>query len=158
MPFCWFFHEVAHLSHEFNPGIASEPQPSHLTFKFRGDWLWNNFCGHSLHTFDSSKAVVSYWHKYVHLGLINPLGGLILSRNSESRLTDRLGMTLLVLIGLSICFYEAMWKTSPKCAMPWENLFYTICEQQRCRSVCSSAQSDQRHCCFLFRYCSTYSC
>ena len=27
------------------------------------------------------SAVVSYWRKYVHLVLVNPLGGLSLSRN-----------------------------------------------------------------------------
>ena len=37
------------------------------------------------------------------------------------------------------------WATS------WENLFF-ICEQQRRRSECASAQSDQRLCCSLPRY------
>ena len=36
-----------------------------------------------------SLAVVSYWRKYVHLVLVNRLGGLSLSRNSLVRLTDR---------------------------------------------------------------------
>ena len=31
----------------------------------------------------------------------------------------------------------------------WQNLFYAICEQQRRRSACASAQSDQRLCCSL---------
>ena len=31
-------------------------------------------------------------------------------------------------------------------AGPWENVFYVICEQQRRRSACASAQSDQRLC------------
>ena len=31
-----------------------------------------------------------------------------------------------------------------KCAGPWENVSYVICEQQRRRSACASAQSDQR--------------
>ena len=39
-------------------------------------------------TTDSRRAVVSDWRKYVHLVLDNPIGGLSLSRNSVSRLTD----------------------------------------------------------------------
>ena len=30
-----------------------------------------------------------------------------------------------------------------------ENVSYAICEQQRCRSACASAQSDQHLCCSL---------
>ena len=41
------------------------------------------------------------------------------------------------------CFY--IW------AGPWENVSYVICEQQRRRSTCASAQSDQRFCCSLPR-------
>ena len=33
-----------------------------------------------------------------------------------------------------------------------------ICEQQRCRSVCTSAQSDQHICCLLFRQYNTWTC
>ena len=40
------------------------------------------------------KAVVSYWRKYVHEGLVNRLGGLSLPRKSVDRLTDRPDMTL----------------------------------------------------------------
>ena len=39
--------------------------------------------------------------------------------------------------------------TTPECcrwAGPWENVSYVICEQQRRRSDCASAQSDQRLC------------
>ena len=36
-------------------------------------------------------------------------------------------------------------------ARPWENVSYAICEQQRHRSACASAQSDQRLCCSLPR-------
>ena len=36
-------------------------------------------------------------------------------------------------------------------ARPWENVSYVICEQQRRRSACASAQSDQRLCCLLLR-------
>ena len=34
-------------------------------------------------------------------------------------------------------------------ARPCENVSDTICEQQRCRSACASAQSDQHLCCSL---------
>ena len=37
---------------------------------------------------DSRRAVVSYWQKYVDLGLVNCLGGLSLARNNVVRLTD----------------------------------------------------------------------
>ena len=36
-------------------------------------------------------------------------------------------------------------------AGPWENVSYVICEQQRLRSGCASAQSDQGLCCSLLR-------
>ena len=36
-------------------------------------------------------------------------------------------------------------------ARPWENVSYVKCEQQRRRSACASAQSDQRLCCSLLR-------
>ena len=39
-----------------------------------------------------------------------------------------------------------------KWATPWENVSYVICEQQRRRSACASAQSDQRLCCSLLRW------
>ena len=41
-----------------------------------------------------------------------------------------------------VCFVmrRLRWTTS------WENLFYAICEQQRCRSACASTQSDQSLC------------
>ena len=41
--------------------------------------------------------------------------------------------------------------TQYKWARPWENVSYVICEQQRRRSACASAQSDQRLCCSLPR-------
>ena len=37
-------------------------------------------------------------------------------------------------------------------AGPWENVSYVICEQQRSKSACASAQSDQRLSCSLLRY------
>ena len=37
-------------------------------------------------------------------------------------------------------------------AGPWENVSYVICEQQRRRSACASAQSDHRLCFSLLRY------
>ena len=36
-------------------------------------------------------------------------------------------------------------------ARPWETVSYDICEQQRRRSTCASAQSDQHLCCSLPR-------
>ena len=43
-----------------------------------------------------------------------------------------------------------LW-TTRKWARPWENVSYAICEQQRRRSACASAQSDQCLCCSLPR-------
>ena len=36
-------------------------------------------------------------------------------------------------------------------AGPWENVSYIICKQQRRRSACASAQSDQHLCCSLLK-------
>ena len=52
------------------------------------------FNGHSLPNADSSKTVVSYWRKHVHLVLVNRLGSL--PRNSVVRLTERLDMSTVV--------------------------------------------------------------
>ena len=38
-----------------------------------------------------------------------------------------------------------------KWASSWQKSFYAICEQQRRRSACASAQSDQHLCCLLPR-------
>ena len=40
--------------------------PPRLATLFHGDWLWNIFCGHSLLSADSKRAVVSFWQKNVH--------------------------------------------------------------------------------------------
>ena len=61
---------------------------------FSGDWSWNHFYGRSLPTANSSRAVVSYWQKDVHLVLVNRL--VSLPRNSVVRLTDCLNMTIVV--------------------------------------------------------------
>ena len=45
----------------------------------------------------------------------------------------------------SLDFYIIIWTTS------CENVSYAICEQQRYRSACASAQSDQHLCCSLPR-------
>ena len=59
---------------------------------FRGDWSWNHFYDHFLPMADSSRSVVSYWRKDVHLVLVNSIGRL--PRNSVVRLTDCLDMTI----------------------------------------------------------------
>ena len=61
---------------------------------FCGDWSWNHFYGHSLPTTESSRAVVSYWRKDVHLVLVNRLESL--PRNSVDRSTVRRDMTIVV--------------------------------------------------------------
>ena len=43
---------------------------------------------------DSSRAVISFWRKYVHKVLVNRLGGLSLPRKSVGKLTDRPDMTI----------------------------------------------------------------
>ena len=42
----------------------------------------------------ATRAVVSYWRKYVHEVLVNRSGGLSLPRKSVVRLTDRPDMTI----------------------------------------------------------------
>ena len=49
--------------------------------------------------FDSRRAVVSYWRKYVHEVMVNRLGGLNLPRKSVVILTDRPNMTIIVYHG-----------------------------------------------------------
>lgn len=44
---------------------------------------WNIFSSHSLGA-DSRRAVVHYWGKYVHLELVNCLGGLCLPRTVKA--------------------------------------------------------------------------
>ena len=56
------------------------------------------------HTFaspcaDSRWAVVSYGQKYMHLVLVNRLGGLSLSRNNAVKVIDRPDMTIAVYLG-----------------------------------------------------------
>ena len=46
-----------------------------------------------------SRAVVSYWQKYVQEVLVNCLGGLSLPRKSVVRLTDHPDMTIAVYHG-----------------------------------------------------------
>ena len=45
------------------------------------------------------RAIVRKWRKYVHLVLVNRLGGLSLPMNSEVRLTDRPDMTIAIYRG-----------------------------------------------------------
>ena len=49
----------------------------------------------------SRRTVVNYWQKYVHLVLVNHLGGLSLPRNSVVKLTDHPDMTIAVYHGQS---------------------------------------------------------
>ena len=72
----------------------SQVRSSGVATFFRGDWSWNHFYGHSFPSADSSRAVVNYWQKNVHLVLVNHLGSL--PRNSELRLNDLLDMTIAV--------------------------------------------------------------
>ena len=66
-----------------------------ITF-FCGDRSRNHFYDHSLPSTDSSRAIVSYWRKDVHIILVNCLG-LSLSRKKYGlRLTDCLNITLVV--------------------------------------------------------------
>ena len=62
---------------------------------FRGDWLWNNFYGHSPPFADSRRVVVSYKQKYVHEELVQRLFKLS-HQKSVVRWTDRPDMTIAV--------------------------------------------------------------
>ena len=48
-------------------------------------------------------------------------------------------------VGFVMLWLKCIW------AGPWENVSYVICGQQRRRSACANAQSDQRLCYSLFR-------
>ena len=74
---------VGHLTRKSGPGF--DTQSGHILFVSPST--------------DSRGAVVSYWRKYVHEVLVNPLGGLSLPRKSVVRLIDRPDMTLDVYCG-----------------------------------------------------------
>ena len=66
--------------------------------------------------------------------------------------------TLMAVLNIAVAF-NVSWKQkmclngtqNSKLAGPWKNVSYVICEQQRRRSACASAQSEQRLCCSLLR-------
>ena len=62
---------------------------------FRGDWSGKSFYGHSPSTVYLYRTVVSNWLKELHLVVVKRLG-LSLSRISVIRLTDLIGMTIVV--------------------------------------------------------------
>ena len=74
-------------------GLSRVRSSGPVTF-FHGVWSSNHFYSHSHSNTDSSRAVVSYWQKDVHLVLVNCLGSL--PRNSVVRLIDHLNMTIVV--------------------------------------------------------------
>ena len=62
---------------------------------------------------------------------------------SESSLGGHIILLVLSWDGSSSLWFSIIWARS------CENVSYAICEQQRRRSACASAQSDQRLCCSL---------
>ena len=54
----------------------------------------------------------------------------------------------IIILGFLLFFKN----TNMKWARPCENVSYALCEQQRRRSACASAQSDQRLCCSLLGF------
>ena len=62
--------------------MGYECEPNHITF---------------LNIGYESRAVVSYWQKYMYIVLLNNLGSLSLSGDSASRLTDCHYMTEILL-------------------------------------------------------------
>ena len=66
---------------------------------FPGDWSWNIFYDHSPSSAYSRRAIASWWLNYVLLVPPYGLGGLSLPRNSVSRLTGWLDMTLIGWLG-----------------------------------------------------------
>ena len=55
------------------------------------------------------------------------------------------------MLNLGICLFEILKDRKNIWARSCENVSYAICEQQRCRSACASAQSDQHLYCSLLR-------
>ena len=60
---------------EFDPDLAPY---------FRGDWLWNNFYGHSPPSPVSRRVVVSYKRNYVQVVLVNRLVKLVRGKKCGS--------------------------------------------------------------------------
>ena len=92
-------------------GGLSLPRKNVVRLTDRPDMTLDVYCGRKTtmqlqqqvwpHTFispsaDSRRAVVSYWHKYVHKVLVTCLGGLNLARNSVVTFTDCPNMTIAV--------------------------------------------------------------
>ena len=80
-------HQSGQLVYVPSPRVCFKSQRSRVRYPVRP------------HTFvspsaDSSRAVVSFWRKYVHKVLVNRLGGLSLPRKSVGKLTDRPDMTI----------------------------------------------------------------
>ena len=76
--------------------------------------------------FFSSRAVVSYWRKYVHEVLVNRLGGRGLPRKSVVRLTDRPDMTLDVYRGRKTTMQQHMFPYKDKCKTTVNPLYNDI--------------------------------
>ena len=60
----------------------------------------------------NTRAVVSYWRKYVHEVLVNRLGGLSLPRKSVVRLIDRPELVLDVYRGRKTTIQKNTYNTS----------------------------------------------
>ena len=80
-------HQSGQLVYVPSPRVCFKSQRSRVRYPVRP------------HTFvspsaDTSRAVFSFWRKYVHEVLVNRLGGLSLPRKSVGKLTDRPDMTI----------------------------------------------------------------
>ena len=96
-------HQPGQLVYVPSPRVCFKSQRSRVRYPFRP------------HTFvspsaDSSRAVVSFWRKYVHKVLVNRSGGLSLPRKSVGKLTDRPDMTIDVYHGRRTKIYQTTVK------------------------------------------------
>ena len=137
----WFF-----KPHDwYSGGRRFDPRSDHIFFV--EIWSWNNFCGHSLPSTDSSGAVVTYWWKYGHLVRVNRLGSL--PRNGVARLTDG-GSYVPQMPGyLKTHIIIIMFGTDSmkNWATTWDYGTFHIGDQRRLRRACPSEQSRQSLCC-----------
>ena len=113
---------------------------------FPGDWSWNHFYRHSLPTAHSSRAVVSYWWKDVHLVLVNRFRNL--PRNSVVRLTDRLHMTVVVDwdVQPQIKQIQFLWHDIRPLNDHKIYVYLSICPNSRCEKFILTVNGSRRLC------------
>ena len=124
MPFCWFCHKAAHLFKQCRSSLLRSQ-------KRNGRLIWVSvglLISIPLPSICMSKVYPGFFNKW----------GQVPRYEAQCLQSTVFSM-------YNVHVHQSIW------AKPWENMSYAICEQQRRRSACAPAQSDQRLCCSLSR-------